>query len=183
MSNNEGVTQQRERKNHRLINVLSIAIPVVVAAILGIRTKVDLGDWTGVLPHVIAVINTLTSVLLLMGVFLIKRGQIAAHRNAMLGAFTLGALFLVCYILYHISNPSTPFGGEGLIRPLYYFFLISHIVLSIVVVRFVLLAVHYAVTDQMGHHRKVVRYAFPIWLYVSVTGVIVYLMISPYYTH
>jgi putative membrane protein len=183
MSTNSEMTQKRESKNHRLINVLSIFIPVAVAAILGIRTKVDLGDWTGVLPHVIAVINTAASVLLLVGVYFIKRGQIAAHRNVMLGAFTLGALFLVCYILYHISNPSTPFGGEGLIRPLYYFFLISHIVLSIVVVRFVLLAVHYAVTDQISRHRKVVRYAFPIWLYVSVTGVIVYLMISPYYTH
>ena len=183
MSNNPGVTQKRESKNHRLINVLSVVIPLAVAAILGIRTKVDLGAWTGLLPHVIAIINTATSVLLLVGVYFIKRGQIAAHRNAMLGAFTLGALFLVCYILYHISNPSTPFGGEGLIRPLYYFFLISHIVLSIVVVRFVLLAVHYAITDQIARHQKVVRYAFPIWLYVSVTGVIVYLMISPYYTH
>lgn len=183
MSNNSGVIRKKESKNQRLIDVLSVAIPLAVAAILGIRTKIDLGNWTSVLPHVIAVINTVTSVLLLMGVYFIKRHQIQAHRNSMLGAFGLGTLFLVCYILYHISNPSTPFGGEGLIRPLYYFFLISHIVLSIVVVRFVLLAVHYAITDQISRHRKVVRYAFPIWLYVSVTGVIVYLMISPYYTH
>jgi putative membrane protein len=183
MSNNPGVTQLKESKNQRLINVLSVTIPLAVATILGIRTKIDLGEWTRVLPHVIAVINTATSILLLIGVYFIKRHQIVAHRNSMLGAFVLGALFLVCYILYHISNPSTPFGGEGLIRPVYYFFLISHIVLSIVVVRFVLLAVHYAVTDQIIRHRKVVKYAFPIWLYVSVTGVIVYLMISPYYNH
>ncbi len=101
----------------------------------------------------------------------------------MLAAFTLGALFLVCYILYHISNASTPFGGEGFIRPVYYFLLITHIGLSIVVVRFVLQAVYYALTNQLARHRKVVKYAFPIWLYVSVTGVIVYLMISPYYAH
>ena len=183
MNNNSGVTQQKKRKNQSLINVLSFAIPVAVAVILGIRTKIDLGSWTSILPHVIAVINTATSILLVMGVYFIKRQRISAHRNSMLGAFALGALFLVCYILYHVSNASTPFGGEGLIRPVYYFFLISHIVLSIVVVRFVLLAVNYAITDQIDRHRKVVRYAFPIWLYVSVTGVIVYLMISPYYIH
>ena len=183
MSNNSGVIRKKESKNQIMINILSVAIPLAVAAILGIRTKINLGDWTSVLPHVIAVINSATSVLLLMGVYFIKRHQISAHRNSMLGAFVLGALFLVCYILYHISNESTPFGGEGLIKPIYYFFLISHIVLSIVVVRFVLLAVNYAVTDQIARHRKVVGYAFPIWLYVSVTGVIVYLLISPYYNH
>ena len=96
-------------------------------------------------------------------------------------AFVLGAIFLVCYILYHISNESTPFGGSGFIRPIYYFLLISHILLSIVVVWFVLRAVYFGYSNQLAEHRKAVKWAFPIWLYVSVSGVIVYLLISPYY--
>jgi putative membrane protein len=183
MSRSAGVIQKAEAKNQQIINILSLAIPIAVAVLLGIRTKVDLGSWTKVLPHVIGVINTATSVLLILGLYFIRRKQLNAHKKAMLGAFGLGAIFLVCYILYHVSNPSTPYGGEGWIRPVYYFFLISHIVLSIAVVRFVLLAVYYALTNQVIKHKKIVKFAFPVWLYVSVTGVIVYLMISPYYSH
>jgi putative membrane protein len=175
MSRSAGVIQKAEAKNQQIINILSLAIPIAVAVLLGIRTKVDLGSWTKVLPHVIGVINTATSVLLILGLYFIRRKQLNAHKKAMLGAFGLGAIFLVCYILYH--------GGEGWIRPVYYFFLISHIVLSIAVVRFVLLAVYYALTNQVIKHKKIVKFAFPVWLYVSVTGVIVYLMISPYYSH
>jgi putative membrane protein len=93
----------------------------------------------------------------------------------------LGSLFLVSYVLYHVSNESTSFGGEGWIRPVYYFLLISHILLSVVVVWFVLRAVYYAFSNQIDLHKKTVKWAFPIWLYVSVSGVIVYLLISPYY--
>jgi putative membrane protein len=96
-------------------------------------------------------------------------------------SFTLGAIFLVSYVLYHLSNESTPFGGEGLIRPIYYFLLVSHITLSIGVVWFVLRAIYFAVSNQIELHKKVVKWALPIWLYVSITGVIVYLMIAPYY--
>ncbi len=99
----------------------------------------------------------------------------------MTAAFVLGSLFLVSYVLYHLSNESTPFGGEGLIRPIYYFLLISHIVLSVVVVWFVLRAVYFAYSNQIAEHKKAVKWAFPVWLYVSTTGVIVYLLISPYY--
>jgi putative membrane protein len=99
----------------------------------------------------------------------------------MMLSFVQGALFLVLYILYHISNDSTPYGGEGLLRPIYYFFLLTHILLSVGVVWFVLKAVYFALSNQIAEHKKVVKWAFPLWLYVSVTGVIVYLMISPYY--
>jgi putative membrane protein len=96
-------------------------------------------------------------------------------------AFVQGSLFLVLYILYHISNPSTPFGGEGWIRPVYYFLLISHILLSIGVVRLVLKAIYFALSGNIVAHKAIVKWAYPIWLYVSVSGVIVYLLISPYY--
>ncbi|GAB3267640.1 hypothetical protein GCM10027347_36670 [Larkinella harenae] len=179
------VTLQLEhsKKYNRLINVLAIVIPVVVALLLGIRQKIDLGVWTTYLPHINAIINSATAALLLLGFYFIKQRNINAHRNVMLTAFTLGFLFLVSYVLYHLSNDSTPFGGEGLIRPVYYFLLVSHIALSIVVVWFVLRAVYFALSGQIARHKSVVRWAYPIWLYVSITGVIVYFMIAPYYQH
>lgn len=172
---------EKKPKYERIINILAIVIPIAVAALLGIRQKVELGAWTKVLPHVIGVINTLTALFLIAGFYFVKNNNISAHRKAMTGAFLLGAVFLVCYILYHISNQSTPFGGEGVVRPIYYFLLISHITLSIVVVWFVLRAVYFGYTNQIIQHRKAVKWAFPIWLYVSISGVVVYLMISPYY--
>ncbi|MGG7665899.1 DUF420 domain-containing protein [Dyadobacter sp. BHUBP1] len=175
------LTIERKPKYERIINILAVVIPVVVALLLGIRQKIDLGAWTKVLPHVIGVINTLTAMLLIMGYYFIKQKNVMAHRQTMTAAFALGSVFLVCYVLYHISNEATPFGGTGFIRPVYYFLLISHIVLSIGVVWFVLRAVYFGYTNQIAEHRKAVKWAMPIWLYVSVTGVIVYLMISPYY--
>lgn len=169
------------KKNDQLINVLSVAIPIAVAVLIGIQTKIPLGQWTKVLPHVIGLLNSTTALSLVIGLIAIKGGSISGHRKAMGAAFLQGAVFLILYILYHISNPSTPFEGEGWIRPVYYFLLISHIVLSIGVVRLVLKAIYYAVTDNIPAHKAIVKWAYPIWLYVSVSGVIVYLMISPYY--
>lgn len=179
----EALKPVEEQKANRVINVLSIAIPLAVAILLGIRQKVDLGAWTTVLPHLNAVINSLTAILLLIGFYFIRQGNIAAHKRTMLMAFALGSVFLVSYVLYHLTNQSTPFGGKGWIRPVYYFLLVSHIVLSIVVVWFVLRAVYFALSGQINKHRQTVKYAFPIWLYVSITGVIVYFLIEPYYIY
>ena len=177
----ETLLLDKSPKYNRFINVVAIAIPLVVAVLLGIRQKVDLGEWTKILPHVNAVINTLTALLLVVGLYFIKQKNIAAHRRVMTAAFGMGSVFLVSYVLYHLSNESIAFGGNGLIRPIYYFLLISHIILSIVVVWFVLRAIYFAYSNQIAEHKKAVKWAFPIWLYVSVTGVIVYLLISPYY--
>jgi putative membrane protein len=163
------------------VNILSIAVPVVVACLLGIRTKLDMGEWTRTLPHVIGGINTTTSILLIIGIVAQRTGRISIHRLAMTTAFVLGALFLVCYVTYHLTNPSTKFGGVGAIRVFYYAVLLSHILLSLLVLPLVLRAFLFAVTQQIERHRRIAKYAFPIWLYVSVTGVIAYLMISPYY--
>ncbi|TLU98110.1 DUF420 domain-containing protein [Dyadobacter luticola] len=172
---------EKKPKYERIINILAVAIPLAVAVLLGIRQKIDLGAWTKVLPHVIGVINSLTAILLMAGFYFVKNNNLSAHRKTMTAAFLLGAVFLICYILYHISNESTPYGGQGFLRPIYYFLLISHILLSIGVVWFVLRAVYFGYTNQIVQHRKAVKWAFPIWLYVSISGVIVYLMISPYY--
>lgn len=177
------ISPEKEKSYYNLIRVLSIAIPLVVAVLLGIRQKVDLGSWTTILPHLNAVINSLTALLLVTGFVFIRQKNVAAHRRSMQSAFALGSLFLLSYVLYHLTNDSTPFGGEGAIRYLYFFVLISHILLSIGVVPLVLLAVYFAWSNQIARHKKMVKWTFPIWLYVSVTGVIAYLMISPYYTH
>ena len=174
---------ESSRKYDTLIKVLSIAIPLVVALLFGIRQKVDLGEWTKILPHLNGLLNSLTAILLSAGFYFIKNKNIRMHRAAMTGAFILGSIFLVSYVLYHFTNPSTSFGGNGPIKVFYYTLLITHVVLAGIVVPFVLYAIYFAFTNQIERHKKVVKWTFPIWLYVSVTGVIVYLMISPYYVN
>ena len=172
-----------QKKSLVWIRVLSVAIPVAVAVLLGLPTKLDLGDWVYTLPHIIGAVNTLTAICLLVAFIAVKKKHIDAHKRFNSLAFILGAIFLVLYVLYHASAASTPFGGEGIVRSIYYFLLISHIVLSIGVVPLVLLAFYYALNGMIDKHKKIVKYTFPIWFYVSVTGVTVYLMISPYYAH
>ena len=163
------------------IDLLSAAVIMVVALLFGIRTKLDLGDWTTYLPHVIAAINSLTSVALVLGLVFIKRGLLQWHRWMMFLAFACGAAFLVFYVTYHISNPSTSYGGTGLLRYLYYALLASHVGLSILVLPLVLRALFYALSGHFELHRRVAAKAFPVWLYVSLSGVLVYWMISPFY--
>ena len=166
-----------------LINALSIVVPLVVALLLGIRNKFQLGDWTGYLPHCIGAINTLTTLLLIAAWIAISRKMIRTHATLMTASVALGALFLVCYVTYHLSNESTRYGATGGWRIVYYTILISHIGLSLIVLPLVLRAYMFALTRQFVRHRKTAKLALPVWLYVSATGVIVYLMISPYYVH
>jgi len=169
--------------NEKTINIVAVAIPVAVALLLGIRTKLDLGAWTNLLPHINAVINSLTSLFLVIGFGAIRRKNISLHRTCMLICVGLGLVFLVAYILYHLTHSSTHYEGASPLNYLYYFLLITHIILAAVVVYFVLKALYYAFNSDFERHKKVVKWAYPIWLYVSVSGVLVYLMISPYYTN
>ncbi|CAN5461214.1 DUF420 domain-containing protein [soil metagenome] len=167
----------QEKKSMILINVISVVVPIVVAILLSFTNKLYLGEWTKNLSHAIGIINSLTTVVLLFGLFFIMQSKVHLHRIAMTTAFALGGLFLVCYIIYHISNPANKFYGEGFSRNVYFTLLISHIGLSLVVLPLVLRAMYFAVTRQFDRHKKIVKYAYPIWLYVSATGVIVYLML------
>jgi len=178
----DSISEKNETRNLWVIASLSVAIPVVVAVLLFMPTRIDGGEWVYILPHLNAAINTATSILLIAGAILIKNKKPSLHKAAMTSAFILGAIFLVSYVIYHATVPSTSFGGEGTIKTVYYFFLISHILLAIVVVPFVLLAFYYAWTQKFERHKKIVKVTFPVWLYVSVTGVIVYFMIAPYYS-
>ncbi|NVK50687.1 MAG: DUF420 domain-containing protein [Cyclobacteriaceae bacterium] len=175
---------QNESKVKNWIVFVSVLVPILVAVLLFMPEKVEVGaEWVYFLPHLNAVINSAASIALLLGLVFVKKKMYNYHGATMSVAFVLGAIFLVSYVIYHGTAESTPFGGEGWIRPVYYFLLITHIVLAAVALFPILFAYYYGYTDQRVKHRKVVKFAYPIWLYVSVTGVIVYLMISPYYTH
>lgn len=183
-TNDIPVISGKDKVMHRWIIFVSILVPVLVAVLLFMPSKVALDkSWVYFLPHLNAVINTAASLALVMGVVFIKQKKVNQHRASMTVAFGLGAVFLVSYVIYHAAAESTSFGGEGWEKSIYYFFLITHIILAAVALFPILLAYYYGHTGKFEKHKKVVKYAFPIWLYVTVTGVIVYLMISPYYTH
>lgn len=162
----------------RFITIVSIVIPLAVGALF--RIKLDFFDFS-FLPPFYASINALTAVCLIAALFFIKRKNIAMHEKLISFSMLLSALFLVCYVLYHITSESTVFGGEGWIRYVYFPLLIAHIGLSMIIIPFVLVAYVYGKGRHIEKHKKMVRWAYPMWLFVAISGVIVYLMISPYY--
>ena len=172
-------TTLNEKKYNRLIWILSIVIPIAVAALFGI--KIPGVERLGFLPPMYAGINALTALVLVTAVVQIKKGNRKNHEILMKFAILLSVLFLVFYVVYHMTSDSTKFGGEGFIKYVYYFILTSHIFLSILVIPFVLFTYLRGISGQFEEHKKIARYTFPLWLYVAVTGVIVYFMISPYY--
>ncbi|HEX8251399.1 MAG TPA: DUF420 domain-containing protein [Pyrinomonadaceae bacterium] len=172
---------RQEKKSILLINLLSVVVPLAVAVLLSFPNKLDLGGWTKNLSHAIGVVNTLTSILLIFGLILIRRKKTEPHRIVMTAAFVLGGLFLIFYITYHLSNPANRFAGAGFVRYIYLFILISHIGLSLIVLPLVLRAMFFAVTGQFARHKAIVRFAYPIWLYVSLSGVAVYFMLYHIY--
>lgn len=179
----------------RIIYAVSVLIPVVVAFLILFPGKLPVGDWVKILPGVHAAINSITTLLLLAALVSIKKGKVTLHRTFMFSALFMGVLFLISYIIYHSSVDSVKFGDldhngivtdleradAGSIRTIYLLILASHIFLSIFVVPFVLFAFYFALTSQLEKHKRLVRITFPIWLYVSITGVVVYIMIKPYY--
>lgn len=167
-----------EKKYNKLIVVLSITIPVVVAILFGVKIDIELPVF---LPPIYATINGFTAILLIIAFFAIKNKNIVLHENLMTTAIWTSVVFLVMYVLYHMTSDSTKFGGEGPIKYVYYFILITHILLSIIVIPFVLITYVRAITNNIEKHKKIAKITFPLWLYVAVTGVIVYIMISPYY--
>ncbi len=171
----------KEKKFNRLITIVSIIVPVVVALLFNV--KIPNVERLGFLPPIYATINGMTAVFLVIAVWAIKQGKKKLHRSLMTTCIVLSVLFLLMYIGYHMTSESTKYGGEGLLRYVYLIILISHIVLSIVVIPLVLKTYARAYLEQYEAHRKLARITFPIWLYVAVTGVVVYVMISPYYVN
>jgi putative membrane protein len=165
----------------KLIITLSIVLPLVIAMLLGMP-KINGYDLT-FLPPIYASFNGLTSILLVLAVLAIKRGNSVLHERLIKICIFLSVSFLVMYVLYHLTSESTRFGGIGMIRYVYFFILITHVFLSIIVIPFVLFTYVRAISGNFERHKALAKFTFPIWLYVAVTGVIVYLMISPYYNH
>lgn len=163
---------------HRLIIGLSVVLPLAVAVLFKVKIP---GYNLSFLPPIYATINGLTAILLIAAVVAIKNQKRKLHENLMKTCIGLSAVFLVMYVLYHMTSDSTVYRGEGPMRIVYYFILISHIVLSVAVVPFVLFTFSRALSGNFERHKALAKFTFPIWLYVAVTGVLVYLMISPYY--
>ena len=168
-----------EKKYKTWILIVSILIPVVVALLFMVRIP-DVAPLT-FLPPIYATINGITAIILMIAYWAIKQKNISLHEQLMKTSIGLSLIFLVMYVAYHMTSDPTPYGGEGVIRYVYYFILISHIFLSIGIIPMVLITYVRAISNLFFEHKKIARYTFPIWMYIAVTGVIVYLMISPYY--
>jgi putative membrane protein len=163
-------------KYRKLVVAVSIIIPIAVAALFGIKVEgVDLSF----LPPFYASLNGITAVLLILALIFIKKGNMKLHQRTIQTCLALSLLFLLCYVAYHMTSDSTAY--EGSYKAIYYFILISHILLSVAVIPVVLFTYLFALEGNYVKHKKYTRFAFPIWLYVAVTGVVVYWMISPYY--
>jgi len=176
---------QTEKKYSIWIWILSIAIPVVVAILFSVNLH-DLGydvKPLSFLPPIYATINGLTAILLFLAVRAIKNGNQALHERLIKICIACSVAFLAMYVAYHMTSVETKFGGEGAIRYIYFFILITHILLSIIIIPFVLVTFVRGISGSYQRHKKLARITYPMWLYVAVTGVIVYLMISPYYVH
>jgi len=163
---------------------IGIVSTIVFAAVVLLRSKVikiNPGFDAHIFARISAFINFAVSVLLIVGYVLVRNKKYEAHRTAMLASILLSVIFLVSYIAHHLLASETKFGGEGNIRYFYFFILITHIILAAIILPFILFTSYQSLSGDFAKHKKVARITFPIWLYVSVTGVLVYLMISPYY--
>ncbi len=176
---------EEEKKYKKWIVTLSVVIPVAVAVLFGVNLR-KLGydvQPLSFLPPIYAAINGLTAVLLFAAVTAIKKGKIKLHENLIKVCMVCSLAFLVMYVAYHMTSDSTSYGGAGFLRYLYFFILITHILLSIIIIPFVLFTFVRGIAGAYERHKKLARITYPMWMYVAVTGVIVYLMISPYYVH
>lgn len=167
-----------EKKYNKWIITLSVIIPIVVATLFGVKIDAELPVF---LPPIYATINAITALVLIIAVWAIKNKKRKLHENLMKFAIVSSIVFLVMYMAHHMTSDSTKFVGEGVIKYIYYFILLTHILLSIIIIPFVLITYVRAITNNIERHKKIAKITFPIWLYVAITGVIVYLMISPYY--
>jgi len=170
-----------EQKYNKWIILLSIVIPLAVAVLFFV--KIPNATPLPFLPPIYATINGITAILLVLAVMAVKNGKLKLHENLMKCAIGCSLLFLLMYIAYHMTTPSTKFGGDGSIKYIYFFILLTHILLSIAIIPMVLITYVRALAERFDKHKKIAKITFPIWLYVAVTGVVVYLMISPYYIH
>jgi putative membrane protein len=176
---NEMTNITNEKKYNKWIVILSITIPLVVAVLFSVR--IPNVEPLSFLPPIYASINGLTAIILIVALWSIKNKKRILHERLMKTAILFSIAFLVMYVAYHMTSDPTEFKGEGIVKYVYYTVLITHIVLSIAVIPFVLITYVRAITNNFERHKKIARITFPLWLYVAISGVVVYIMISPYY--
>jgi len=170
--------QASKGKNYNwLIWVVSIAIPGVVALLYVVDKPTEVPSFVKYLPRINATINGLTTLVLIFGLMAIKNGIVFIHRRFMTLAIVLSVIFLISYVIYHWATEPTPYQGEGFMRPLYFFILFSHILLAIAIVPLVLISFVRALSERYDKHKKIARITLPLWLYVTITGVLVYVML------
>ncbi len=165
----------------RLIYIISIVVFLLIFILSILPKQSDIPSWVAILPKLNAVLNGTTTLLLIMSLYFIKRKNIAMHKKLNITACVISTVFLLSYVAFHAFGVETRFPADNPLRPLYLTILISHIILAAFVLPLVLLSLYRGLTNQISSHKKITRWAYPIWLYVTTTGVIVYLMISPYY--
>ncbi len=178
--------QKNDRRARVLIILFSVVVFLVVSALHPLNKALgtnpaSLGFDVHVFALANAVINSLVTVLLLVAYYHVKNGRYVQHRNTMYAAMILSILFLVSYITHHILAGDTHYGGTGVVRVIYFTLLYSHILLAALILPFILFTAYRGMTGEYEKHKKLSRYTFPLWLYVSITGPVIYLMISPYY--
>lgn len=178
----KALINKNDRKAKWVIAIVSV---VVLLAVVTLDRHIITPDFTLFNVHYFAlanaIINSVVTVILLAALWAVKTKRLELHRNLMLTAIVLSVLFLISYICHHLFAGDTRYGGEGVIRYLYYFILSTHIVLAAVMLPFILFTAYRALTGDWSRHKKIARYTWPLWLYIAITGVVVYLMISPYY--
>jgi putative membrane protein len=176
-------TLQPDIALEKRLNVVAYVVSAVVLLLVVLmrRVKIQTDIDFSFLPPVHASLNALCAVILLFAFYFIKNKQVENHRRAIYAAMVSSALFLISYVLYHFTTPETRYGGEGVMRTVYFFILITHVVLAAVILPFILLTFTRAYTNQFERHKKMARWVFPLWLYVAVSGPVCYLMLRPYY--
>lgn len=177
----QAVWKKNDAKARWLIGLFSVIVFVAVTALSRVKLEVNLGFDPRLFAKANAVINSLVALLLIGALIAVKNKQFKAHKRMMLAAMTLSVLFLLSYICHHLFTHETKFGGEGLLRTVYYIILFTHIPLAGLILPFILFTAYRALIGEWPQHKKLARITWPVWFYVAVTGVVVYLMISPYY--
>jgi len=173
---------KNDKKAKLLIYTISFVVFAAVVFLSRFKLELNLGFDVHIFAKVNAIINSIVAVLLLAGLITAKQGKYELHKKIMLSAILLSVLFLLSYIAHHLLAGETKFGGTGTVKTVYYFILITHIPLAAIILPFILFTAYRALTGEYEKHKKLVRITWPVWFYVAVTGVLVYVMISPYYT-
>jgi putative membrane protein len=163
-----------------ILLISSLAFLFLIWLIYFRETADETAAWVSNLPALNALLNSASTVFIVLGFLAIRKREFVKHMKLMLTAFITSSLFLISYLVYHNFVGHTPFPGEGIIRPIYFFILISHIILSAFVVPLVLTSYYFAFSGKFSTHRKVSKWTLPIWLYVSVTGVVIFFILNAY---